>query len=73
MLTNTECDVRFATHARQINRVSTTEWQYNATEQTPCTSLRARLAGLLVAVASRIAPVQPAGMADPTLAGGSQA
>lgn len=57
MLTPTDCDIRFANHARQIARLNENAWIYGNPEVGTWTSFRDRLGSILVALGTRVAAV----------------
>ena len=57
MMTHTDCDVRFANHARQTARVNDDAWAYGESENGSRTSFRGRLGSMLVALGTRLAAV----------------
>jgi hypothetical protein len=71
MLYRTDCDVRFASHARQIARVNATEWMRPARLRTTRITLCARLGSVLITLGDRLTP--RGASADVVLASSDQA
>ena len=57
MLAHSDCDVRFANHARHIARVNDDAWISDASEDGTRTSFRNRLGSVLVAIGTRLTAV----------------
>ena len=73
MMTRTDCDVRFATHARQIARVNAREWLRPQQTRSAQGSLRLRLGTVLIALGTRLASGVTQPSPDPLLASGKHA
>jgi hypothetical protein len=54
MLNCTDCDVRVASHARQIARVNATEWMHPTHTRAARISLRSRLGGVFISLGTRL-------------------
>jgi hypothetical protein len=66
MLTDTDCAVRFATHARQVARTNQIEWMRPVDVPTSHSQMRRWLATTLISLGTRIAP---ASADEPSLLG----
>jgi hypothetical protein len=56
MMSRTDCDVRFASHARQIARANATEWIRPTRPRTTRVTMCARLSSVLLTLGDRLAP-----------------
>lgn len=56
MLNHNDCDIRFASHAREIARVNAAGWMSPAHTSVARTSPRFRLGSALIALGARLAP-----------------